>query len=96
MYISYFNIKKQLDRAETERLKDVNDNIAGKLRAGHPFSEYTRGALSRLPNSIQGCRNKECRVVEKQQYNKDLERTECLLRDLFLQYSWRTVQDILL
>ena len=79
MCISYFNIKRQLDQAETDRLKEVNDKIAGKLRSGHPYSEYTLGrpiAITKLAGDLPA---QKVQVTEKQQYNSDLERPECIL-----------------
>ncbi len=79
MYISYFNIKKQLDRAETERLKEVNDITASKLRAGHTYSEYTQGRPIDITKVNAPLPEQRVQVVEKQQYSKDLDRPECLL-----------------
>ncbi len=79
MSISYFNIKKQLDQAETERLKEVNDMIAGKLRSGHPYSEYTQGRPIAITRLTGGLPAQKVQVTEKQQYNNDLNRPECII-----------------
>lgn len=78
MSISYHNIKRNIDQAETERLKDVNDHIANQLRRGEPTSLYTEGQpikitqVSALPaNTLQ--------VSENSFFNNDLKRKECRL-----------------
>ncbi len=42
MYISYTNIKKKIDEAEVERMKDVNERVAEQLKSGEKPDRYAR------------------------------------------------------
>lgn len=79
MGISYFNIRKRLDNAEIERLKEVNDRIAGKLRNGVPYSEYTQGHPIAIDQIYTPLPLQTTQVTETQRYNHDLGHKECIL-----------------
>ncbi|WP_118972450.1 sensor histidine kinase [Taibaiella koreensis] len=78
MSISYRSIKKQLDKAEGERLAEMNNNVAAKLRAGHASQEYTQShpiAITKVP-TLPG---QTVQIIETQEFNNALNRKECLL-----------------
>lgn len=78
MSISYHNIKRNIDQAETERLKDVNDHIADQLRRGEPTSRYTEGQPIQI-TQVNKLPVKAIRVSESSFFNDDLKRNECRL-----------------
>ncbi|MFY0255258.1 sensor histidine kinase [Chitinophaga sp. 30R24] len=72
MLISRNNIKKHLDAAEIERMKEVNDRVAMQLMAGERTDHYTHGRpieISLYPGSLPG---------EKVQVKKE----DCVADDL--------------
>lgn len=78
MSISYHNIKRNIDRAEAERLKDVNDHIANQLRRGEPTSRYTEGQPIKI-SEISKLPSQTIQVSETSLFNNDLKRNECRL-----------------
>lgn len=77
MVISRNNIKKHLDQAEVERMKEVNDRVAQQLRAGEKPDHYTHGRpieISLLPGALP----EEKVIVTKDNYvAEDLGHKEC-------------------
>src|ERR1043165_7627486 len=78
MYISYNNIRKNIDNAEKARLTDVNNSVAKQIQSGEAMSHYSEGRpitveeVSALPVT----RNV---VSEKCEYNSHLDKKECRL-----------------
>ncbi|PSK91434.1 sensor histidine kinase [Taibaiella chishuiensis] len=79
MYISYTNIKKKIDEAEVERMKDVNERVAEQLKSGEKPDRYALGRpISITP--VQGpLPVKQTEVTEANFYNEDIKRRECRL-----------------
>lgn len=78
MYISYSNIKTQIDNAEINRMKSVNDNVARQLRLGAKTDKYTLGRAIEI-EMIKAMPAKRFDVSEKCFKTKDLKRQECKL-----------------
>lgn len=79
MYISYSSIRKKIDTAETERMKDVNNRVAEQLALGEQPDLYTQGrpivvAVINTPLPAQ-----KVEVTENCSYIEELKRKECRL-----------------
>lgn len=79
MYISYTNIKKKIDEAEVERMKDVNDRVAEQLKSGEKPDRYALGrpiSITTLQGPLPDVRTD---VMEASFFNQDINRKECRL-----------------
>jgi two-component system sensor histidine kinase QseC len=79
MYLSFRNIKKEIDKAETERMLDINDQIARKIAAGETTDRFTSGhpiAISTFNGNMPSSKN---HINESIVYNPDLKKNECIL-----------------
>lgn len=78
MSISYHNIKRNIDQAEADRLKDVNDHIANQLKRGEPTSRYTEGQPIKI-SEVTKLPSQTIQISETSLFNSDLKRNECRL-----------------
>lgn len=77
MMISRNNIKKKLDQAEIERMREVNDRVAKQLQAGEKPDRYTHGrpiAISTLSGPLP---DDKVQIVKDNFVSEDLGQKEC-------------------
>ncbi|RYE25286.1 MAG: HAMP domain-containing histidine kinase [Sphingobacteriales bacterium] len=79
MYISYNNIKTRIDRAEVERMTDVNTKVADQLRSGETPEKYAQGRPILISTITDPLPEKRVTTQEACSYNTDLQRKECKL-----------------
>jgi two-component system sensor histidine kinase QseC len=79
MYISYNNIQKKIDNAEIERMTDVNERVAGQLKAGDKTDRYTQGRPIEISTFKGALPAKKLEVIESSVYNEGLNRKESIL-----------------
>jgi len=85
MYISHKNIKKRLDNAEVQRLKNVNAHVAKQLKQGNEPDTYTQGRAIEISKINGPLPAETCQVVhacgnEASSQNLNLKKNECLIR----------------
>ncbi|GEP91632.1 Signal transduction histidine kinase [Chitinophaga terrae (ex Kim and Jung 2007)] len=77
MLISRHNIKKKLDQAEVERMREVNDRVARQLAAGEKPDRYTHGrpiAITTLQGPLP---ENKVQIVKDNYVSEDLGQKEC-------------------
>ncbi len=79
MYISYTNIKKKIDEAEVERMKDVNERVAEQLKSGEKPDRYALGRPISITPVTGALPAATTEVTEANFFNEDIKRRECRL-----------------
>lgn len=79
MSISHYNIRKKIDEAEINRLKEVNNWVASQLDQGIPTQKYVQGRLVMLEKINGVLPDSETEVKKETIYNPHLGRNECHL-----------------
>lgn len=78
-FITYHNIKRQIETAETERLKAVNNKMAGQVRQGIPLPAYLYGRPVDVQQMNTPPPTPSSMVLQTDTYNEDTKREETRL-----------------
>ena len=76
MYIAYNGIKRELDKSEVERMKDVNDRVARQLTLGQKPDAYTQGHPIAI-TSVATLPSQKTDIITQSYINSNLKRREC-------------------
>ncbi|GAA4303476.1 HAMP domain-containing sensor histidine kinase [Compostibacter hankyongensis] len=79
MGISYYNIKRNIDRAQSRQLRHVNDRIAGQLRKGVEPDRFVQGRPVEVTPIEADQWEDGPRITRIPVYDDSLQRNECLL-----------------